>query len=295
MAPVGDDARSERVARDSAALRLEIVARPQRARRRGRVVAVRLRPTTAPRVRVGDFGLWNESESYWTRRARLGPRAFGGQNASRREFGTPHRNRGFSGERGRRVPAARVPVGRGQISAPTSPAISYSSGPPSTPRRTRDGRWTGSSVWGRFPHHAANASVVREPARGHDATRRLIERVLSVPARRSARRLWRSARARTPPRVPPGRVAGAVGVRARRRAARRAGVRQGARLGGVHGRERLRRFSEASRRAAGTCTRGGWGAVASARFDFAPTARAPTSIDAPINLLRPTRIGCACW
>ena len=288
MAPVGDDARSERVARDSAALRLEIVARPQRARRRGRVVVVRLVRRRAPRVRVGDFGLWNEFEFYWTRRARLGPRAFGGQNASRREFGTPHRNRGFSGERGRRVPAARVPVGRGADSRRRRRRrfLTRLDRQARRDARVRRGRVRAS---GAIPHHAANASVVREAGeRTHADEKTDRTRSISSRAPIGAQTLALGARGELlrvfPPRPRRGRGGG---VRARRRAARRAGVRQGARLGGVHGRERLRGFSERrdARRVRALVVAGG--RSPSARFDFAPNgARAPTSIDAPIESVK---------
>jgi hypothetical protein len=63
----------------------------------------------------GDAGGEENGKRVWEKRrvslrARLGPRAFGGQGSRRREFGAPRRRRVNSGERGGFVSAARVSV-----------------------------------------------------------------------------------------------------------------------------------------------------------------------------------------
>ena len=126
VAPLGDDTARVLVRDEScrgAALRLEVVARPERARR-GRLgrrlfeIANRARQTKTRRRRLRfrrrrrrrkrEKRVWEKRRV--SLRARLGPRAFGGQGSRRREFSAPRRRRVNSGERGGFVSAARVSV-----------------------------------------------------------------------------------------------------------------------------------------------------------------------------------------
>lgn len=125
VAPLGDDTARVLVRDEScrgAALRLEVVARPERARR-GRLgrrlfeIANRARQTKTRRrrLRFRRRRRRRKRTAVWEKlivslRARLGPRAFGGQGSRRREFSAPRRRRVNSGERGGFVSAARVSV-----------------------------------------------------------------------------------------------------------------------------------------------------------------------------------------